>query len=87
MTNEELMLTSEITDRLQHSSPAVTRDWIRRRGLEVKGRDKDTGEKQYSRTEVEEKIAEMPRGPYRRGDRPDQGARRDDDDGRAHDQL
>lgn len=63
------MLTSEITALLRHSSPAVTRDWIRAMGLEAKARDTVTGEKRYRRTEVEEAIASMPRGPYRRGER------------------
>ena len=68
MTDEDrrFMLTSEITDRLEHSSPAVTRAWIRDRELEADSRDTDTGEKLYLRAKVEEKIAEMPRGPYRK---------------------
>lgn len=81
MTDGDYISTSEIAALLQHSSPAVTRDWIRAMGLAAKRRDTATGEKEYLRAEVEEKIASMPRGPYRRGER---RARRDEP---PHDRL
>lgn len=69
MTDEgPKITTSEIAALLHHSSPAVTRDWIRYVGLEAKDRDVTTGEKRYLRADVEEKIASMSRGP-RRGER------------------
>ena len=64
MSNEETMLTSEITALLRHKSTAATRSWIRNHQLEAIGRDRDSGEKLYSRAMVERAIAEMPRGPY-----------------------
>lgn len=66
MSNEDWVTTSEIASLLNHKSPAATRSWIRNRKppLEVQARDKDSGEKQYSRADVLARIAEMPRGPY-----------------------
>lgn len=73
MTSGEQMKTSEITTRLRHSSPAVTRDWIRRNKLIACGRDTTTGEKVYLRVAVEEAIAAMPRGRYRKARPPAEG--------------
>lgn len=65
MTDEEsTILTSEITALLDHKSTAATRSWIRNHRLEAVERDTDTGEKKYSRSQVERAIADMPRGPY-----------------------
>lgn len=83
MTDEETMKTSEITARLQHASTAVTRAWIRTRDetLKVVGRDTDTGEKIYLRSEVEAAIeSSVQRGPYRKS-RPTAQGPRDDDHG------
>jgi hypothetical protein len=75
------MKTSEITARLQHASTAVTRAWIRDRGLEADRRDTDTGEKFYLRSEVEEAIeSSVQRGPYRRS-RPSADGPADDEHG------
>lgn len=64
VTDEEHMKTSEIMARLNHSSLAVTRSWIKEQGLKAtEYRDAETGEKLYRRSTVEEKIAAMPRGP------------------------
>lgn len=73
------MRTSEIAARLRHSSPAVTRAWIRRTNLEAKGRDLETGEKTYSRAEIEQAIAAMPRGGYNTA-RPSAEGQHDGDD-------
>lgn len=78
MTDEENMLTSEITALLKHKSPAATRSWIRNQKLEATGRDTDTGEKRYSRREVDAAIAAMPRGLREKG-RPDGEPPRDHD--------
>jgi len=81
MTDEELMKTSEIMDRLRHTSLAATRSWIRNQRLEAKGRDLETGEKKYRRRDVERALAKMPRGPYVRRIRPSAEGPRDDHDG------
>lgn len=81
MNDGELMKTSDITNRLRHSSPAVTRDWIRRSKLVAKDRDVETGEKQYARQDVEDAIAKMPRGSYTKTRPPAEGQH--DDEGTA----
>lgn len=74
MTRGELMRTSEITDRLHHRNPAVTRAWISALPAAVRltatDRDIVNGEKMYARAEVEAAIAATTqRGPYRIGSR------------------
>jgi hypothetical protein len=78
VTDEEYMLTSDISRRLDHKSAAVTRDWIRKRGLVAKDRDTETGEKKYRRTDVEKAIAAMPRGTYLKARPPVEGQHDDD---------
>ena len=83
MTDGEVMRTSEISARLQHASTAVTRAWIRDRGLKpIEYRDGVTGEKLYRRDEVEEAIAStVQRGPYRRARPSAEGPPTHDHDG------
>ncbi len=80
MTARDWITTSEIAALLNHKSPAATRSWIRNRTppLEVKERDKVTGEKRYSRSDVLARIVEMPRGPYEKA-RPTEEPRDDHD--------
>ena len=61
------MRTSEITARLQHASPAVTRSWIRDNGLKLDSIDPKTRENRYKREDVDEAIENsVRRGPYRK---------------------
>lgn len=74
--SNEYVRTSEITERLRHRSPAVTRAWIsslpKTLKLEVADRDNETGEKLWHRDQVERAIeATNRRGPYRKEPRSD----------------
>ena len=82
MTDEDWVTTSEIAALLNHKSTAATRSWIRNQGLKaIDFRDGKTGERLYRRSDVEEKIAAMPRGPYTKTRPPTEGPT-DDHDGR-----
>lgn len=63
--DEELMKRSEIGALLGHTNPASTRKWIAVHGLEAKGRDTVTGEKEYSAAEVYDAKAKMPGRGFR----------------------
>ena len=80
MTDGEYMKTSEIRSRLQHASTAVTRAWIRDRGIKPAKVDLETRENEYLREDVEAAIeSSAQRGPYR--PRPSAQGPRDDDHG------
>lgn len=64
---KDLISTSDIGALLGYANHASTRKWIFLWKLVARGRDIRTGEKQYSRSEVEEALA----------NRPGQGARTD----------
>lgn len=64
--SEEYVNTRAIGDLLGYTNPASTRKWILRYKLEAKRRDTETGEKEYLRSEVVAKIAEMPGRGWRR---------------------
>lgn len=83
MTDEVLMMTSDIARLLGHNSLASTRRWISRHGLEAKARDTDTGEKLYPRSAVERAIRSQPGQGARtdlRASAVDEGPRRHDGD-------
>lgn len=65
MSDEALVSTSEISALLEHATPASTRNWIARHKLEVVARDKHTGEKQYSRADVDRARAQAPGRGFR----------------------
>jgi hypothetical protein len=86
--HQQYMRTSEIGALLGHTNPGSTRTWIRNRRLRAAGRDTDTGEKRYRRSEVLEAMRNQPgqgartdlrERPAARGPRnDDHGVRRSD---------
>lgn len=61
----ETMTTSQIQRRLGHGSAAVTRRWLSRHEIKASGRDIESGEKTYDKTDIESAIRSMPIGPMR----------------------